>query len=199
MRTPLSTRRRLWPASFAVLAPLIRASIRHHAGRSIRALLTVAGISAAVALLFATAVLNSTLRASIDTSVRGLGGHSSVEVIAPVSSGLEPAVRRKVVRTPGVESVVPLIRTTTRMRSSRGTERVLVLGVPPTFGDLYPGELGGAAAEIDGLRGTAARLGPGLPEGDDGRLGQVSVEAPTGYRRIGPVDPVAPGPSADAN
>lgn len=177
---------------------LIRASIRHHARRPSRALLTAAGISAAVALLFATSVLNSTLRASIDTSVRGLGGHASVEVIAPVSSGLGPKVRRIVARTSGIEATIPLIRTTTRMQTPHGTERVLILGVPPAFEDLYPGELGDAAADIAALRGSAARLGPGL-ESDERSSHMAIVETPRGYRRIGPIEAISPIPFADLN
>lgn len=176
---------------------LIRISIRFHLTRPLRILLTIAGIGAAVALLFATAVLNATLRASIDMSARGIGGDAGLEVVAPIGGGVSPTLRQAAARTRGVDLAVPVVRTTARMRSGDSSERALVLGVPPDFTRLFSGELGSAAGEIAGLRATSARLGPAL--GHDPGSHPVELETPSGWRRIGPVEPISPVPFADLN
>jgi putative ABC transport system permease protein len=94
-----------------------------------------------------------------------------------------------------------MIRVSTSMQLSDDHERVLVLGVPPAFVSLFPGELGKAATEIRGLEGRTAWLGPALKfDPTDANASQSAVlETPTGQRKVGPVMPIGRVPFADLN
>jgi putative ABC transport system permease protein len=179
---------------------LWKISLRHHRRRAPRALLTLGGISSGVALLFATLALNSTLRASIDTTARGVAGRASLEVLSPVRGGLSPADGKIVLRTPGVESAVPVMETTTKMRAASGAQRVLVLGVSASFRTLFPHELGQAGQQIDALRGSELLLGPALA-GDLGSQPRHSSQLETqgGPVRLRGLRALATTPFSDLN
>lgn len=161
---------------------LLRASIRHHSSRPSRVLLTIFGVGAAVALLFATSLLNSTLRTSIDKGSRGLEGAADFEVVDPISSGISSGVERAITHVQGVDTVVPIVKMTSRIREGGRSVRTLVIGVPPSFVNLFPGEWGSSESELPRHSGTEALLGPGLTRNEE--VSVVSLETPGGYRAV---------------
>ena len=168
-----------------------RINLRHLRAKKLRTALTVAGIAAGVALMFSISIINATLLSSFRSSIRDLAGAAELEVAAPDATGLPQGLVADIEAVDGVETAVPVLRTTTRLRGETGAARVMVLGITPGFTDLFPraagplgrvgiagdfGDEGGGllvaaslAEDIGAARGTVAGLQ--VPEGEE----QVAV------------------------
>jgi putative ABC transport system permease protein len=154
-----------------------RLNVRSAAGNPLRALLTLGGVAAGVALLFSIDVMNSTLRYSIDATARGLSGDAQLEVAARAPSGLPWRTVPLIATTEGVEHVAPVIRSFARVSGPRGTRRALVLGVTPEIGELLGTDVTVGAATRN-PSAFAALLSPRLLDAVGGD--QVRIETPRG-------------------
>ncbi len=173
-------------------------------GRSVlanpwRALLTVGGVAAGVALLFSIAVINSTLRYSIDATARGLAGDATLEVAAVEPSGLPQDAVSRVATAPGVERAVPIVQSLSRVAGPRGTRRALVVGVPGDIGTLFGSELNAVRGELRGLGPREAWLSPGLFDGVARSGGRVRFETPRGDVSVSVAGRLARAPFAALN
>jgi putative ABC transport system permease protein len=150
-------------AASARVFMLSRIGLRHHRNRPSRLLLTITGIAGGVALLFATMGLNWTLRSSIERSAIGLSGTADLEVRSLAPGGLHGGDQQAITTVPGVEIVVPVVQATTQLDYGGSSERVVVLGVPPSLKALFPEGLGSAGRQISSLpTSNATLLGPSL-------------------------------------
>lgn len=181
---------------------LLRIGLGHLHGHRRRLILTVVGVAAGVALVFATSVINETLHASISTTVRGAAGEAQLEVSAPPSAaGLDREIVREVARTPGVEAAIPVLRATSRIASPHGDRRISILGVPPDLDVLFDDGLGRAGRQVAALSGTEILLGPNASRG----LGLIRtrdalrIQVPGGYQALADARPLATVPFGDVD
>lgn len=165
------------------LALMRRVNLRHASRHRLRTFLTIAGVASGVALTFSISVINSTLVSSFRSSVRELAGAAELEVSAADAGGLPSSVVAKVEGTPGVDSAVPILRSTTKISGFEGSRRVLVVGATPEFATLVPeglGPLGETRIELGGdanglLLGEGLARALGVSAGD-----RLAVETPSG-------------------
>jgi len=157
-----------------------------------RTVLTIAGVAVGVALLFSTSAINTTLRRSIDASIRGLGGDAELEVSAAGATGLPAGTAGRVRRIAGVETAIPVIRAVSQLTGPVGSnERALLLGVGPGFSRLFGSGAGALGDPTSGRLSVSPRLADALraSPGQD-----VRVETPSGDEtlrisgRVGDVD-----------
>ena len=168
---------------------LRRINLRHLGSKKLRTALTIAGIAAGVALMFSINVINATLLSSFRSSIRDLAGAAELEVAATDSAGLPQDLVRSVVALEGVDRAVPVVRTTTTLRTTEGSERVLVLGITPEFSSLFPSDLGPLARlrVSGGFGGGGAGLLVAKPLADELGLrtdDRASVETPSGSKKL---------------
>lgn len=163
-----------------------RVNLRHIKRHRVRALLTVAGIAAGVALTFSISVINATLLGSFRTSVRDLAGAAEIEVAASDPAGLPQDVVDRIAGVEGVDQAVPVLRSTTKVSGFRGSRRVLVVGATPAFADLAPrsGPLSDTQLDLGGdLEGIV--LGDGLATALGVKTGdRVAVVTPNGVEGV---------------
>lgn len=167
------------------LMPVVRTiNLRHLLQRRIRALLTLCGIAAGVALVFSILVINATLLSSFRHSLRELAGAAELEVAATDQTGLPNDTTRRVAGTRGVESAAPVVRTITTMSTRHGSRRLLILGVDWRFASLFPQEQSAfSSLRIEGrpMRGPTLLLAVGAAEAVGTTAGdRVTVATPTG-------------------
>ncbi len=132
---------------------------RRHPGRTMLSLVVVA-ISAT--LLVAVFGIAGSITESSDRFVAGIGGNASLEVSGVTDTGLTEAVRRDVLKVPGVAAVVPMLRTSIGPAS----ERVVLLGVDESI----------RAMQSDLQRAVQDQIDPLVTE-----PGSVVVGAATGH------------------
>ena len=77
--------------------------------RPLRTALTVAGIALGVGVLVAALIVNASLDAAVDRSVRDLMGRADLRVAAFEEQGLSAATVAAVATTPGVVTVAPTL------------------------------------------------------------------------------------------
>jgi putative ABC transport system permease protein len=168
-----------------LLAFLWRVNGRHLVEKRLRTLLTVAGVAAGVALVTSITVINSTLLSSVRESIRSLAGAAEIEVAAPAETGLPERTVRTVEAVDGVESAVPVSRTTAHLTGPGGEVDTMVLGVTLDFVTLFPSGLGDAGrVALEGGLGLDGR-GIVLSEQVAGSLGvaigdEIEAETPSG-------------------
>lgn len=160
-------------------------NVRHTVGRPIRTLLTIAGVGAGVALVVATFVINSTLRASINANARGLGGNAQLEVSASSTTGLSEQQVSRVGKTLGVRRAIPVVRTSSKLSTSHGAIPAAVIGVPRHFGELFDEDLGPLGTWLSKRQQPGVWLSRELAE----QLGlhrseAVRIETPLGLRSL---------------
>lgn len=182
-----------------LLTLLLRINLRHLTRKKLRTLLTVAGIAAGVALMFSISVMNATLLSSFRSSIRDLAGSAELEVAATDASGLPDRYLQVVGGVPGVERVVPVIRTTTELTGAARSERAVILGITPDFVSLFPsgsGPLG--RVDLDGSFGSDGRgllVSSGLAQKIDTGPGQVAaLETPAGSKPVEVTGQISGGP-----
>ncbi|MCI0635797.1 MAG: ABC transporter permease, partial [Actinobacteria bacterium] len=121
-------------------AILRRINLRHLLGRRLRTSLTLGGVAAGVALVFTVAIINATLSTSFRTTLRTLAGSADLEVSAADDGGLREQKSSTIAAVPGVARVVPAVRNVSQLGGPGGDRRTLILGITPSFNDLFTGE-----------------------------------------------------------
>jgi putative ABC transport system permease protein len=145
----------------------------------------VLGITAGVALLFASQVANSSLQSSVSQLSRGIAGSATLQLLARDPHGFPAATLARVRAIPGVRVAAPVLESGAQASGPRGSASVQLIGA-----DRSLSALGGAL-----VRGTDLR-----PFGD---IGAVVLPAPLarrlGARRFGQeVDFTLDGRTAEA-
>ena len=167
---------------------LKRVNLRHLRRRKLRTSLTISGIAAGVALVFAISIINATLLSSFRASVRDLAGSAELEVAATDQSGLPERTIEEVSSVPGVDAAVPILRSITEVTGGPTSRRIQILGITPDLPSLFPSDAfmsdlemsGGFGSAGEGLllsRKIASELGVG--EGET-----VVVTTPEGARAL---------------
>lgn len=164
---------------------LRRVNARHLLEKRLRTALTVAGVAAGVALVTSITVINSTLLSSVRDGIRSLAGAAEIEVAAADETGLPLEAADRVAAVDGVESAVPVSRTTAHLSGPDGESDTMILGVGPGFASLFPSGLGEAGrVAIEGDLGEGARglvLAREIASGLGAAIGDVvSAETPSG-------------------
>jgi putative ABC transport system permease protein len=159
-------------------------NLRHFRRRRLRTALTAAGIAAGVALVFSISVINGTLLASARESIRDLAGDAEIEVASADATGLSEAAIADVRSVEGVEDAIPVLRVSTEVTGTDGNVRLLVIGVTPSFRDLFRGDEDAADLRVEGGAGSGAD-GLILAEATAGRIDApigtiVAAVAPSG-------------------
>lgn len=169
----------------AALTIFRRVNLRHLMTRRQRALLTIAGIAASVCLVVAISVVNTTLRESIDGTMRGLAGAATLELTPAGIGYLDDRALRAARRTPGVEAAIAMTRDTTRIGTSDTRARTLVFGIRGRLEELFPDGIG----SVD-RRGSRDKPSRGL-------LVSSSLARTTGARGSRRITMEVPGGTAD--
>lgn len=182
----------------------IRINLRHLRAKKLRTALTVGGIAAGVALMFSISIINATLIGSFRSSIRDLAGGAELEVAAPDATGLHQDLLERVGNVPGVEAAVPVLRSTTTLRGTGGSARVMVLGITPDFTRLFP-RSAGPLAEVD-VAGDFGSEGGGLLVASAlardigaGRGTAAELQVPAGRRPIAVTGEISSGALAFLN
>lgn len=148
-------------------------NLRHLLGRRRRALLTVAGVAASVALVVAVTVVNETLRSAIDGTTRGLAGSADLEVAPGSAATLPQGSAAALRRVRGIGAVVPILRQIAPLAERGRATRSLLFGVPANLPQLFPQGLGDAATQT---ASTGFKHGVLLSPGLASTLGAQSGE-----------------------
>jgi putative ABC transport system permease protein len=172
-------------------------NLRHFRQRKMRTALTAGGIAAGVALLFSISVINGTLVSSARASVRDLAGSAEIEVASADTTGLPEQDVELIEGVEGVRDAIPVLRATTKLTGGDGSRRILVLGVTPTFSNLFPSGSDRPAIEFKGGvgAGDGLVLSASLARELDAPIGtKVAVEGPSGPTLLTVTGTVAGGP-----
>jgi putative ABC transport system permease protein len=113
----------------------------------VQELLALVGIAVGVALLFAVQVSNRSLSASIAQLTDGLVGNAQLQLVARGPDGFDERVMRAAQRSPGVESVAPMLVTQVNVVAGGASRSVYMLAA-----DKRLARLGGAL--LDGYRSS---------------------------------------------
>ena len=184
-RTGLVTRRLLAPST---LVYFYRRRLRAH---GVQELLAGVGIAAAVALVLAAGVAQSSIAGSTRQIVRAVIGPASVELRARGPDGFPESLLAKVEAIHGVKQAAPLLERSIRVAGPRGREAYVYLAGT----DLSLGVLNGLAKTLptDALRtgsiGLSARA-----RGRSASAGEQEAQA--GESRCWPRAPDRAGRSA---
>ena len=183
------------------LATLVRrVNLRYLTRRRLRAALTLVGIAAGVALVFATTIVNASVVDSVRRSVRELAGGADLEVAAATPAGLSPAIAEQVENQDGVATAAPVLRSITDAASGAEDASVLVMGITPSFLTMLPAD----ATESLQLTGMLAPGGIVLSDDVAARLGvgvddSIAVATPSGRPDVVVSGIIAGGPLRTIN
>lgn len=163
-------------------------NLRHFRRRRLRTALTAGGIAAGVALVFSISVINATLLSSARESIRDLAGDAEIEVASADATGLSERAIETVRSVEGVEGAIPVLRVTTKVTGADGSARLLIIGVTPSFRDLFRGDEDAANLTLEGGVGRGASglvLAAPTARRIDSPIGSiVAAEAPGGPRAL---------------
>lgn len=168
-----------------LLAFLRRVNARHLVEKRLRTALTIAGVAAGVALVTSITVINSTLLSSVREGIRNLAGAAEIEVASADETGLPMDAVADVEAVEGVDSAVPVARTTAHLTGPRGESDTMILGVGPDFLTLFPSGLGESGrVAVEGTLGSSGRglvLSRQVASGLGAEIGDViQAETPSG-------------------
>ena len=95
--------------------------------RWVQEVLAAAGIATGVALVFAAAIANTSLVASVQTLTRGLAGDSQFQITGRAPEGIPMSRVNGVSELPGVARTAPVLEARAIVRGSRGSKSVTLL------------------------------------------------------------------------
>lgn len=164
-------------------------NLRHLTERRLRTTLTLAGVSAGVALVFSVSVINATVLTSMRESVRRLAGAAELEVAAPDQAGLSAETVQTIDEVDGVDLAVPVLRTLANVRGPKGSVRTAIAGIAESFPALFPSGLGEIASfRISGGFGRSRNgilLSEKVLDAVGVRTGEtVPIDTPGGRRQV---------------
>jgi putative ABC transport system permease protein len=171
-----------WSTMWTVLRLV---NVRHLRLRSKRALLTMTGIAASVALLVATAAVHTTLRHTIDASAVGVGAGASLAVTSLTDVPLPMSDASEIEAIPGVAVAVPMTRQTTQLQRAGVSQRVSVLGVSVDGANTLLSALAPNAQRVDAedLAGIALSEHLAATLGAH-RNDEINITTPTAIRKV---------------
>src|SRR5690242_17508860 len=106
--------------------------------RRLRTLLTTAGISLGVGVLFAALLANAAVDASVERTTNTLMGKAALRVDAFTEAGLTDETQQTIAGTPGVAVAAPRVERRTYLQPKVGStapvsDPVTVLGIDPAL------------------------------------------------------------------
>lgn len=105
-------------------------------GRVGQELLALVGIAVGVSLLFAALVANASLTGSFERLTHGVVGNATLQLTARSSDTISEGMLSETRRLPGVSKAVGILELRGEAAGKRGQRSVLLIGIPPNFGDL---------------------------------------------------------------
>ena len=157
---------------------------RELAARPARAVLAIAGIAAGVALVVATVALSSSISASVDTISQVAASDADLEVRPTAGQGgLSAQLLAQLRDLDGIQQAGAAVESRTELRSSTGSQQVLLLGVDRGLIDLAAAAPGPQELETADALGLALPL----PLADDLAVGPgdgLEVLAPGGWQPL---------------
>ncbi len=101
---------------------------RHLRVQPLRELMTIMGIAAGVALIFAVQVANKSVTGSFEQLSEGIVGRASLEVAARGPQGFDQKLFRKVDRLPDVETAAPVVERRIAVSGPKGRRALTLVG-----------------------------------------------------------------------
>lgn len=143
---------------------LLWANLRHLREHRRRAVLTIVGLAAGVALMVAISAINATLNDSIEAEMQGLAGSAAFQIIPSGTVPLSQATLRAARSTPGVRVAAPVLSVISTLHHGGSRERLVLFGATPELTSLFGHSLDGLTRQLDepGLiaaANAASRLG----------------------------------------
>ncbi len=96
----------------------------------------IIGISAGVALLFASQVSNASLQSAVAELSHGIAGNATLQLVARDPHGFPQSELALVRRAPGVRAAAPLLEAQANVRGPRGSRSVLLVGADESLARL---------------------------------------------------------------
>jgi putative ABC transport system permease protein len=114
------------------IAALYGMRLRAQLGQELLALI---GIAVGVSLLFAALVANTSLTGSFERATRGVVGDARYQLVSR-GDGFDERKLQAVRQLPGVAGAAAILEARAELRSPRGRQSVLLIGVTPDFAQL---------------------------------------------------------------